>query len=38
MDNSYTSQCLLVFTIVVPWSDSMNLIDNKLDGAAFDWF
>ena len=38
MDNSKTSQCLLVFTILVPWSDSMNLLNNKLDRAAFDWF
>ena len=35
MNNSYTSLCLLVFTILVPWLDSMNLLNNKLDEAAF---
>ena len=38
MDNSKTSQCLLVFTILEPWSNSMSLLNNKLDEAAFDWF
>ena len=38
MDNSKTSQCLLVFTILTPWLGSLNLIDNKSDEAAYGWF
>ena len=36
MDSSKTLQCLLVFTIFVPRSGSMNLLNNKLDGDVFD--
>ena len=38
MENSYTSQFLLVFTILVLWSDSINLLNNKLVEDAFKWF